>query len=426
MSNVIDGNKQEICDVGTQIRDTVKYLSNGYQDKLISLKPLADFFKLYGIRYNSNLEVELQYNDDKANGPCLIIHDKNNDMIYESTIIFDRIEKDDSRLNDNKPKFLVRIHPKLNDYEIERIYYVNGEDDKPIREQLVIYDDYYNLDRNHQIIFKRDYLENKEFDSSDNGTLSIIYNRAGANKTKSNTNDRVLLLSDSYGEIQNGSQTWRSSTQADIKKGSNPKTHFLQTIVNDNNLVFNIGEMDKNLKRFFKGICVENMESLPHDYYPLKTNIDKIPLNLDKEDKDVSSVLFFRGNLYSSNEQSIIIKKINGRLYIVFNDGKSIVFPVLSEGIINSNDIRTIIDFLESRYGESTFIQNVIINLQVLLDRLEHRKYDIFDDSSILNPELLFNEPIDSILDLFQENPEQYFKYMENRITSELPKQFIK
>ena len=40
--------------------------------------------------------------------------------------------------------------------------------------------------------------------------------------------------------------------------------------------------------------------------------------------------------------------------------------------------------------------------------------------------ELLFNEPIDSILDLFQENPEQYFKYMENRITSELPKQFIK
>ena len=68
----------------------------------------------------------------------------------------------------------------------------------------------------------------------------------------------------------------------------------------------------------------------------------------------------------------------------------------------------------------------MIINLQVFLDRLEQRKYDIFDDSSILNPELLFNEPIDSILDLFQENPEQYFKYMENRITSELPKQFIK
>ena len=31
MSNVIDGNKLEICDVGTQIRDTVKYLYNGYQ-----------------------------------------------------------------------------------------------------------------------------------------------------------------------------------------------------------------------------------------------------------------------------------------------------------------------------------------------------------------------------------------------------------
>ena len=408
-----------------EIRDQAERLYQDYQAGKIQLSELAAFFKIYNIdNIAGNYGPVLNPVKEGEDSPFLRLIDVEKRVIYWSNFKYgnSRLENHpDFRLN--KPILIVTEIPENLSYKIERAYFTDS--DTPIYEQLTINDDITQYGAIPQIVFRRDYTRGVD-NSITSKTLSIKY-RLLEPRTEKHENGIMFriykekeLLCDSYGQLleprgNDNKNNWHIST---IKKGnlSDDSKESTQLFGGIDSLTFrtwgkNVSETNIS---HFEGVCIEKTKDIQEGCYPASAKISK---HFKTIEPDTISAISFKGETYDAEEWKInIVKKPYGIQIKIPQCPKTIIISNASIGPIQKEEINKIIAILESKAGRLEATQCVIPQLQLFAEKLETRDYNLVDALNPLDPQRLWNQPLENILELCAYHRNTYFKIMEERL----------
>ncbi len=409
-----------------EIRGKAEQLYQDYQSGKIPLSELAAFFKIYNIdNIAGNYGPVLNPVKEGEDSPFLTFFDRNNRLFYSSGFKCDNkyLEKH-PELRLNKPILIVREIPDSSLYIIERAYFTDS--DTPIYEQLTINDDITQYGAIPQIVFRRDYTRGVD-NSITSKTLSIKY-RLLEPRTEKHENGIIMariakekvLLCDSYGQLlePHGNEhqnNWHLST---IKKGklSDDSKESTQLFGGVDSLTFrtwgkNVPETNIS---HFEGVCIESTKDIQEGCYPATAKIIK---HFKTIEPDTISAISFKGETYDAEKWEIkIIKKPYGIQIKIPECPKTLIISNASIGPIQKEEINKIIAILESKAGRLEATQCVIPQLQLFAEKLETRDYNLVDELNPLDPQRLWNQPLENIFELCAYHRNAYFKIMEERL----------
>ena len=406
-------------------REQAEQLYQDYQSGKIPLSELAAFFKIYNIdNIAGNYGPVLNPVKEGGDSPLLRLIDVEKRVIYWSTF-----EYGNSRLGNhpdlrlNKPILIVTEIPENLSYKIERAYFTDS--DTPIYEQLTINDDITQYGAIPQIVFRRDYTRGVD-NSITSKTLSIKY-RLLEPRTEKHENEIMfriykekVLLCASYGQLleSHGNEhqnNWHLST---IKKGklsddSNESTQLFGGVDSLTFRTWGKNVPETNISHF-EGVCIEKTKDIQEGCYPATAKISK---HFKTIEPDTISAISFKGESYDAEKwEIIIIKKPYGIQIKIPKCPKTIIISNASIDPIQKEEINKIIAILESKAGSLEATQCVIPQLQLFAEKLETRDYNLVDALNPLDPQRLWNQPLENIFELCAYHRNAYFKIMEERL----------
>lgn len=263
-----------------------------------------------------------------------------------------------------------------------------------------------------------------------------------------NQNAKQLLLSKIFmnkDDFETLEQNYTYSTQHFIKYDDQYDKYCYNQ---KDNVIYGVNDLVVNdLIHYLHGICFESTNTDTKRYLPYSIELKDFPELSDKA--TLQSAIVFRGGtdngihhtfkiLKTKNQRPNIIEngQVNYDLYLDYvaikwnrgfkSDGrperiKTVVaqkrarYPRINDGNITSQEIKNIIEVLDTEFEDNVFIQTIINELKTFTNKMDIRNGLIQEVLEPLSPELFIDKTFDEISTLISTNKDDYFKLIREQ-----------
>lgn len=191
---------------------------------------------------------------------------------------------------------------------------------------------------------------------------------------------------------------------------------------NPDKVILGIQDFEINdLINSVRAVCFEDTNVSIEDYIPSSMYLNEYPKLQEESSK---SAMIFRVatkehvwhilQIYKSNESINITYKSDQRFYGE-NDHTDIIadeeytLQNLSSGTITSEEIKEIINSLQTRFGDDIGLKLIFSELDNFATNIDIRKGLIEEELDLLSPKLLIDKSFEEISTLVNENKDNYF-----------------
>ncbi len=197
----------------------------------------------------------------------------------------------------------------------------------------------------------------------------------------------------------------------------------------DNHVIYGINELNQEgFSNYLYGICFESTNVPIRDYFPLNLREKDYPL---LKDEDIYSAMIFRFGqgdgihhsfqAYKDKEAIRVMYHSEKRHYGKNDYHKEILadeeyrLPILSEGTITSQEIKTISSSLQARLGSNANLDIMLNELNTFGTKMDIKNGTVQEEFDPLSPKHFIHQSFDEICHLISTNKEKYFQLISEQ-----------
>ena len=367
---------------------------------------MLDVAKHFNIPIDENRLEDFSVKNIDYKTPSIEIIDNKNEISYVSTYTGNA-----NLLNYYGPTQFISVVEKSNIRKIETLYYIGKK--TPIISRMTFENDDYKL------TFEKESLHNVGMFVNDGSSMNVSFFKKLIYEGKE---EAQLLLSRIYKKIDEDVVLEQIHNFAPYpfiaKKVSLDKYVYTKP----NNIIYGIGNLDiKDLIARVIAVCFEDTNANIKNYLPSSMDLKDYP---KLQEESTKSAMIFRViteehawhilEIYKSNESISITYKSEQRFYgetdrtdIIADEEYTL--KNLSTGTITSEEIKEIINSLQTRFGDDIGLKLIFSELDNFATNIDIRKGLIEEELDLLSPKLLIDKSFEEISTLVNENKDNYF-----------------
>ena len=399
---------------------------------------LMDVLKLFNISVDESRIDDYLIESIDYSVPSIKVIDKKTNTTYTSEYT------DNAKLlNYSGSTNFVNVIISNPDCKLESLYYIGTEE--LIIEQMTF------TDGDYELIFEREMENDIGFGLDANSKLVVRYVK---NVPVRDRQGKQHLLSKIF-ETKNNNDTFEQkytySTQHFIEYDDDQDKYCY---IKNGNVIYGVNNCDiRELIHYMHGICFEstNLDNISR-YLPYNIEIDDFP-ELTNDEMYQSGIVFrggtgngihhtftiFKTKNQADNKTESEENKIGYDIYLKYeaikwehfeqengmSDYKKIVvaykeaqYPRLDDGNITSREIQNITEALDTEFEDDLFIEFVINELKIFVNKMDVQKGILEEEVEPLSPKVLFNKTFDEIYTLINANKNEYFNFISEQFIS--------